>query len=65
MRVADKTLALMIVLRPDEIRQMPDADRQRLAEQCRRIADIAEPPVARLPRTCGVLSDLRRGWRSE
>ena len=65
MSVLDKLCALVEALRlhPDAFRKMPPAERQRLAQVCRYIADKAEPTVQ--PPKSGVLADLRKGLRPE
>jgi hypothetical protein len=69
MRIVDKLAALIESLRqqPDAFAQMPPAERRRLADVCRYIADKAEPRGAARepPKAAGILSDLRQGARAE
>jgi hypothetical protein len=69
MRIVDKLAALIESLRqqPDAFAQMPPAERRRLADVCRYIADKAEPRGAagEAPEVAGILSDLRQGARAE
>jgi hypothetical protein len=62
--ITDKVLALLIVLRPDEIRAAPSDTRRRLAALCKHVAEIAEHPAS-APPNVGVLNDLRRGFRAD
>jgi hypothetical protein len=65
---SDKLAALIESLRqqPDAFAQMPPAERRRLADVCRYIADKAEPRgPSPSPETAGILSDLRRGIRAD
>jgi hypothetical protein len=66
MTIAAKIAGLIEALRlePDAFATMPPAERQRLAQVCRFIADKAEPPKADAPKS-GVLLDLKQGRRSE
>jgi hypothetical protein len=67
MRIVDKLAALIESLRqqPDAFAQMPLAERRRLADVCRYIADKAEPRGAAATPGAGILSDLRRGLRAD
>jgi hypothetical protein len=66
MTVVRKIAGLIEALRrePDAFAAMPPAERQRLAQVCRFIADKADPPKFETPKA-GVLADLRRGVRSD
>jgi hypothetical protein len=66
MTVISKIAGLIEALRrePDAFAKIPPAERQRLAQVCRFIADRADPPEAGVPRA-GILADLRGGARSE
>jgi hypothetical protein len=66
MTVASKIAGLIEALsrEPDAFAAMPPAERQRLAQVCRFIADKADPTNSDVPKD-GVLADLRRGQRSE
>jgi hypothetical protein len=64
---AEKVFALLHAVTAEEVQDMPPAIRKQLAAQCRRVANIAEPPVATLPRKphkSGVLYLLNNGDRS-
>ena len=64
--VVSKIAALIEALRrePDAFATMRPAERQRLAQVCRFIAEKADPPNSDVPKA-GVLADLRNGHRSE
>jgi hypothetical protein len=66
MTIAAKIAGLIEALRlePDAFASMPPAERQRLAQVCRFIADKADPRKADVPKA-GVLLDLKQGRRSE
>jgi hypothetical protein len=66
MTVVSKITGLIEALsrEPDAFAAMPPAERQRLAQVCRFIANKADPPNANVPKE-GVLADLRSGHRSE
>ena len=66
MTVVNKIAGLIEALRrePDAFATMPPADRQRLAQVCRFIADKADPPNANEPKD-GILADLKRGARAD
>lgn len=66
MSVAAKITGLIEALsrEPDAFTTMAPAERQRLAQVCRFIADKADPPRDEAP-SVGVLADLRRGVRAE
>jgi hypothetical protein len=66
MSVAAKITGLIEALSrdPDAFTTMPPAERQRLAQVCRYIADKADPPRNEAP-SAGVLADLQRGVRAE
>lgn len=56
--VVDRAVALLVSLSPDDIASLPPAERRRVADECRRVAGMAEPREA--PKA-GVLADLRHG----
>jgi hypothetical protein len=66
MTVAAKITGLIEALsrEPDAFAAMAPAERQRLAQVCRFIADKADPPRGEAP-SAGVLADLGRGAGSE
>lgn len=66
MRTAEKVSALLEALGPIDFRALPPAERRRLADQCRRVILLADPPapVARKP-ACGVLAALGDGVRAD
>jgi hypothetical protein len=57
----DRTVALLINLSRADIEALPPLERRRLAEQCKRIVDMAEPK----PKPQGVLGDLGNGARAD
>jgi hypothetical protein len=61
--VVDKAVALLVSLSSEDIASLPPAERRRLADQCRHIAKLAEPPNG--APNVGILADLRRGQRGE
>jgi hypothetical protein len=61
--IADKAVALLTALGPADLERIPPAERRRLADICRRVADLAEPRPA--PPTAGVLASLRNGERMD
>jgi hypothetical protein len=68
--IADKTVALLVALSREIIEKLPPVERRRLAEQCRRVAAIADPPrpvqrAAASPGKAGVLADLERRQQHE
>jgi hypothetical protein len=66
MTVVSKIAGLIEALRrePEAFAAMPPAERQRLAQLCRFIAQKADPPKGDTPKA-GILADLRRGVRSD
>jgi hypothetical protein len=63
MSVIEKTVALLGVLTPSDVRALPPAKRRQFADMCKYLAEVAEQrPVQ--PKS-GVLSDLRQGYRYE
>ena len=60
---ADKIVALLANLNPDDIQALPPAERRRFADWCRRAADLADPPAP--PPRDGILSHLRSGARAD
>jgi hypothetical protein len=63
--LTDKIVALLVALGPDDVEALPPAERRRLADQCRRVVNIAEPAPGNGGSRHGVLGDLARGQRSE
>jgi hypothetical protein len=61
--LVDKVIALLMSLSVGSVRSLPPVTRRHLAEQCRRVADIADP--SRPAPQAGVLADLSNGVRSE
>lgn len=61
MSLAEKAIAMLTVLRPEDVHALPPAQRQQLANLCRHLAGIADPKP--LPKI-GVLSDLHNGERA-
>jgi hypothetical protein len=57
--MADRIIALIAGLSPEDITGLPPAERRRLADWCRRAAELAEPPAR--PPTAGVLAQLHQG----
>lgn len=66
MTVASKIAGLIEAMRldTDAFVTMPPAERQRLAQVCRFIADKADPPKGDAPKA-GILADLKRGGRAD
>ena len=62
MSLAEKAFALIEVLRPEDVQALPMAKRQRFADLCRHLADLAEPKAP--PARSGVLSRLSLGERA-
>lgn len=62
MSIAEKAYALLGALTPADIQALPPAKRQRFADLCRHLAEVAERPIA-TPAKVGILADLRRGDR--
>jgi hypothetical protein len=58
-----KVLALLENLTTADLAQLPPAERRRLADRCRYVADLAEPPRRGAGRA-GVLAALGDGERS-
>ena len=54
--VVDRAVALLVSLRPDDIASLPPAERRRVADECRRVASMAEPRNGATPKA-GVLAD--------
>ena len=63
--LTDKIVALLVALGPDDVKALPPAERRRLADQCRRVVNLAEPAAGIGGSRHGVLGDLDRGKRSE
>jgi hypothetical protein len=66
MTVVTKIAGLIEALRrePEAFATMPPAERQRLAQLCRFIAEKADPPAGDAPKA-GILADLKRGARAD
>jgi hypothetical protein len=62
MSVAEKALALLNIIRPEDLATLPPAQRERFAQICLHVAGLAEPKPP-MPKA-GVLADLRNGHRS-
>jgi hypothetical protein len=56
--VAEKALALLNVIRPEDLATLPPAQRQIFANVCLHLAGLAE---MKPPPKVGVLADLRNG----
>jgi hypothetical protein len=63
--LTDKIVALLVALGPEHVEALPPAERRRLADQCRRVVNLAEPVPGKNAGRHGVLGDLDRGQRSE
>ena len=63
--LTDKIVALLVALGPDDVNALPPAERRWLADQCRRVVNLAEPARGNGARRHGVLGDLDQGQRSE
>ena len=63
--LTDKIVALLVALGRDDVEALPPAERRRLADQCRRVVNLAEPGPNRGGRRNGVLGDLDQGQRGE
>jgi hypothetical protein len=61
MSLAEKAIALLTVLRAEDVKTLPMAKRQHFADLCRHLADLAE--IKAPPPKVGVLSELHRGER--
>jgi hypothetical protein len=55
--IADKAVALLTALSRETVEALPPVERRRLAEQCRRVAALADP-AARPAKPQGVLAAL-------
>lgn len=64
MSIATKVAALLVAVRRQDVEEMSPAERQRLANLCRYVASLAEPPAG-TPARSGVLRDLKSGRRAE
>lgn len=60
MSLANRVTALLTGLTRNQVEAMPPVERQQLADQCRRIAALAEPPRNGEPKA-GVLAQLQDG----
>jgi len=61
--LADRVVALLVSLAPNDIERLPPVERRRLADQCRHVAKLAEGEPQ--PKN-GILSELRQnGHRHE
>jgi hypothetical protein len=63
MSLANKIAALLTSLTRNQVEAMTPIERQQLADQCRRIAAIAEPPRNGEPK--GLLANLKNAPRDE
>ena len=63
--LTDKIVALLVTLGRDDIEALPPAKRRRLADQCRRVVNLADPGAGNRSRRHGVLGGLDQGQRSE
>jgi len=63
--LTDKIVALLVALRPDDVEALSPAERRRLADQCQRVVNLADPRPAKCGQRPGVLGDLDHGQRSE
>jgi hypothetical protein len=63
--LTDKIVALLVALGPDDVEALPPAERRRLADQCQRVVNLADPRPAKCGQRPGVLGDLAQGQRSE
>ena len=62
MTIAAKIAALLPVVRRQDIEELPPFERRRLADLCRHIASIADPPAQQEQRS-GVLVELKNYQR--
>jgi hypothetical protein len=60
MSVAEKALALLEHLRPEDVRSLPPVRRRQLADACKRCLSLADPPEDSLPKA-GILAEIRNG----
>jgi len=65
MSLAARVTALLTGLTPSQIQVMPPIDRQQLANECRRIAALADPQRNSEPPKAGVLPRLKDTPRDE
>lgn len=65
MSLANRVTALLTGLTRNQVEAMPPVERQQLANECRRIAALAEPRLDGSTLKAGVLSRLKDGERSE
>jgi hypothetical protein len=63
MTIATKVAALLTALRRQDVEALPPAERHRLADLCRYVAALAEPPAK--PARSGMLYDLGGGRRAD
>ena len=61
----DKIDALLAGISKANIVGMPPANRRRLAQALRHVADLADPPQRPEPPRSGILADLKSGARTE
>jgi hypothetical protein len=59
----DRVTALLEAVGPNAVAELSPAERQRLADGCRRVLALAEPKPA--PPKTGVLADLRNAKGSQ
>ena len=70
MSVVEKVIALIGGMSAVDVRALPPLKRQLLAQACRRVADVADPPAERFRRPnasprSGVLAELSMGERAQ
>lgn len=65
MSLANKIAALLTSMTRNQVEAMPPIERQQLADQCRRIAALAEPRTDGATVGVGVLADLQARRRDE
>lgn len=61
MSAAEKVAALLEVLRPDDLKALPPAKRQRFVDACQRLIDISASIDAAPQIKAGVLYHLKNG----
>lgn len=65
MSLANKIAALLTGLTRNQVEAMSPAERQQLADQCRRITALADPSHQDATLKAGVLADLQARRRDE
>jgi hypothetical protein len=61
MSLAEKTIALLGVLRAVDVQELPPAKRKAFADLCRHVAEWADPSARIVTPRSGVLYDLKSG----